>query len=169
MSGVFKRALLIIFTSFSTFFIILWTSQRMGVKRRRRVQGWTSFSTIVKSEAAEACISMTLLHRIFYYIESHPFFKRLNFWAFFSLGSNGRARRLQIQMNMDLFYGLGVLLPGSVLVLSFHIGGMLRLAQAKHHSKWRRGLLPLLPIPSSPRRWGTQLSCCYPPIIHQSL
>jgi hypothetical protein len=56
--------------------------------------GWTDLSTIAKSEATEACVTIPLPHRIFYFKMSHPFFKELYFGAFFSLGSNGRVRGL---------------------------------------------------------------------------
>jgi hypothetical protein len=75
---VFKRALLIISTSFSAcviVFIILRISRRRGVKRRRVRVGWTDLSTIAKSKAAEACVAIPLLHGVLDFKMSHSCFK----------------------------------------------------------------------------------------------
>jgi hypothetical protein len=61
-------------------------------------------ATIVKAKATEACISTPLLHRSLYVEASNPFFKELNFQAFFTLGGNQRTRRLQVQVSVNFLY-----------------------------------------------------------------
>jgi hypothetical protein len=67
-------------------------SWRRGVKQRRVMVGWTGLSTKAKSEAAEARVTIPLLHRSINIKANDPFFKGFNLRAFFSLRGNGRAR-----------------------------------------------------------------------------
>jgi hypothetical protein len=93
--------------------------------------GWTGHSTIVKFEAVEACVSIPLQHRIFHFIASHLFLKRFNFWALFSLECNERVRGLQVEVRVNFLNRLGVFLSCTPLMLSIHIGGVLKLAHPK--------------------------------------
>jgi hypothetical protein len=134
-----QEASFLIFTFFTAFlvvFIIVSMSRMRGVKRRRVRGRWTSRPTVVKSEAAKACVSIPLLHQIFHFKASHPFFKRLNFWGLFFLGSNKRARRLQIQVRVDFLDRLGVFLSCTSFMLSLHIGDVLGLAHPKEQVQY---------------------------------
>jgi hypothetical protein len=84
----------VFFFTFLFFFFIMSVSQRRGFKWRR-VSGWsTGHATIVKDEAAKTHITVPLLHGRLFIEASYSLFKWLNFWAFFTLGSNGGTRGL---------------------------------------------------------------------------
>jgi hypothetical protein len=85
--GGLQEASLIDVFFFSTSFtlIIMSVSWRRGLKWRRVGCGCPGHATIVKVEAAEACISIPLLHQSLLIKVSKPFFKGLNIRAFFFL------------------------------------------------------------------------------------
>jgi hypothetical protein len=160
MWGGLQEASLIVFSLFSTFFaifIILLICRRRGVKGWRVRGECTGCATKVKMKAAEACISIPLLHRILFIKVSNPFFIGFNIWAFFSLGSNRRTRGLQVKVRVNFLHRLGMLHSCTPLMLCFDIGGVLRIAhpknQTKHLPNDRRGLVSLPPSPSSSSRW----------------
>jgi hypothetical protein len=148
--GGLWKASLIIFILFATLFsIIMSVRQRRGIKRRRVRGGCTGHATIIKAETIEACIAVPLLHQSLYIKASNPFFKWLNFQAFFS--RQWESEGLQIQVSMNFLHWLGAFLPCTPLTLSLHIGCVLGHSNPKEPAKnllnrgWR--LISLLPLP----------------------
>jgi hypothetical protein len=92
---VFNKAILTIFTFFSSLFVVFIIL--------RRVRGrWTSKSTVAKSETTKACVTIPLMHWVLHLKSSHPLLKGLNLGPLFTFRGNGRS---------------------SPAMLCFHIGG----------------------------------------------
>jgi hypothetical protein len=166
--GDLQVASLIVFTFFVAFlivFIIVSMSRWRGVKRRRVRWGWTSRSTIVQSKPTKSCVTIPLLHQVFNLKSSNHFFKGFNLWAFFSPGGNGRARGLQVEVRVNFLDRFGVFLSYTPIILSLHISGMLGLVHPKelvdNLLNRRRGLVSLLPSPSSSSKVWMWHPLCY--------